>query len=101
MPIVTGAGPHENVIIPPAATAATTASEVQLGGVPSPITRVGPDVSTALASGGTAARPFGLPAEGNEDGLADGDAEDGAGGEDGPTGAPAVPPAGFRPSAED
>jgi hypothetical protein len=38
MPIVTGFGPQENVIIPPAATASTTAWDVQLPGLPSPIT---------------------------------------------------------------
>jgi hypothetical protein len=36
--MVTGRGPHENVITPPAATARTTACEVQLAGVPWPIT---------------------------------------------------------------
>ncbi|GAB4047172.1 hypothetical protein GCM10028775_05920 [Catellatospora paridis] len=46
---------------PPAATAATTALDVQLAGVPLPITRVGRDVSTAFASAGTTAWPFGLP----------------------------------------
>src|SRR5262245_45742429 len=61
MVIVTGAGPQWNVTIPPAATAATTASEVQLAGVPAPITRVGWEVSTGRASAGTAACPFGLP----------------------------------------
>jgi hypothetical protein len=80
--IVTGSGPHEKVMIPPAATAATTASEVQLAAVPLPTTRVGREVSTAAASGGTAARPFGLPAggtgvDGRCDGLGDG-AGDGA-----------------------
>src|SRR5690349_18513660 len=60
--IVTGSGPQENVITPPAATAATTAAEVQLPGVPSPITRVGLLVSSARASAGTAARPSGFPA---------------------------------------
>src|SRR3954447_25833219 len=38
--IVTGLGPHENLILPPARTAATTAEEVQLRAVPRPITRV-------------------------------------------------------------
>jgi hypothetical protein len=38
--IVTGLGPHENLILPPARTAATTADEVQLRAVPLPITRV-------------------------------------------------------------
>jgi hypothetical protein len=82
--IVTGSGPHEKVMIPPAATAATTASEVQLAAVPLPTTRVGREVSTAAASGGTGARPFGLPAggtgvDGRRDGLADADGDrDGA-----------------------
>jgi hypothetical protein len=40
MRIVTGVGPHENLILPPARTAATTADEVQLRAVPCPITRV-------------------------------------------------------------
>jgi hypothetical protein len=39
MRIVTGVGPHENLILPPARTAATTAAEVQLRAVPCPITR--------------------------------------------------------------
>ncbi|GIH16938.1 hypothetical protein Raf01_51100 [Rugosimonospora africana] len=60
--MVTGACPQEKVMIPPAATAATTAAEVQLAGVPLPTTRVGWVVSTAFASAGTAAWPFGLPA---------------------------------------
>jgi hypothetical protein len=38
--IVTCLGPHENLILPPARTAATTAEEVQLRAVPRPITRV-------------------------------------------------------------
>jgi hypothetical protein len=49
-------------MIPPAATAATTAFDVQLAGVPEPITWVGREVSTALASAGTLASPAGLPA---------------------------------------
>lgn len=77
--MVTGSGPQENVMTPPAATAATTAAEVQLAGVPFPITRVGAEVSTARASSGTAARPFGLPAAGKA-GAVDvvGDGETGA-----------------------
>src|SRR4051794_8817087 len=59
--IVTGAGPQAKLMMPPAATAATTAAEVQLPGVPVPTTRVGCDVSTAAASAGTGARPAGLP----------------------------------------
>ena len=39
--IVTGLDPHENLILPPARTAATTADEVQLRAVPCPITRAG------------------------------------------------------------
>nr|BFE78352.1 hypothetical protein GCM10020093_009530 [Planobispora longispora] len=57
--MVTGPGPQEKVMTPPAATARTTAREVQLPGVPSPTTRVGREVSTGRASGGTAARPRG------------------------------------------
>ncbi|GAB2976885.1 hypothetical protein GCM10027184_28780 [Saccharothrix stipae] len=64
MVMVTGAGPQSKVITPPAATAATTACDVQLAGVPLPITRVGRVVSTAAASGGTGAPPPGLPAGG-------------------------------------
>src|SRR5689334_25190837 len=62
--IVTGAGPHENVMTPPAATAATTAADVQLAGVPLPTVRVGWLVSTACASAGMPAPPPGLPARG-------------------------------------
>jgi hypothetical protein len=36
--MVTGLAPQENVITPPAATAATTARDVQLAAVPSPTT---------------------------------------------------------------
>ena len=53
MVMVTGAGPQEKVMMPPAATAATTAADVQLAGVPLPMTRVGCEVSTACAAGGT------------------------------------------------
>jgi len=49
--------------MPPLATAATTAAEVQLAGVPRPTTRLGWEVSTARASAGMAARPAGLPKE--------------------------------------
>jgi hypothetical protein len=41
MVIVTGPGPQLKVMMPPAATAATTAADVQLAGEPSPITRSG------------------------------------------------------------
>ena len=55
--IVTGAGPQSNVITPPAATAATTAAEVQLAGVPEPTTRSGCEVSTPRESTGAAGPP--------------------------------------------
>jgi hypothetical protein len=80
MVMVTGAGPQENVMIPPAATAETTAAEVQLAGVPLPTTRLGCVVSTARAAAGTGAWPLGLPAWSNgaplglTDGWAEGDA---------------------------
>jgi len=60
--IVTGFGPHLKVIFPPLATAETTASEVQLAGVPVPMTRVGLEVLTARPAAGTFAFPFGFPA---------------------------------------
>ncbi|WP_329172461.1 hypothetical protein [Streptomyces sp. NBC_01477] len=47
---------------PPLATAATTAAEVQLAGVPLPTVLVGFEVSAARAAAGTAACPSGLPA---------------------------------------
>jgi hypothetical protein len=59
--IVTGAGPQSKVMMPPAATALTTAAEVQLAAVPVPTVRVGWLVSTARAAAGTAACPEGLP----------------------------------------
>src|SRR5215472_5846293 len=62
MVIVTGLGPQLNVMTPPAATAATTAADVQLAAVPSPITWSGWLVATAWAAAGTAACPSGLPA---------------------------------------
>jgi hypothetical protein len=45
--IVTGLGPHENRMIPPARVAATTAAEVQLAAVPRPTMCAARDVSTA------------------------------------------------------
>ncbi|GAA3443205.1 hypothetical protein Pve01_54720 [Planomonospora venezuelensis] len=59
--MVTGLGPQEKVMTPPAATAFTTACDVQLAGVPSPMTRVGREVSAARAAAGTGTRPPGLP----------------------------------------
>jgi hypothetical protein len=79
--IVTGAAPQSNVMIPPLATALTTAAEVQLAGVPVPTVRVGWLVSTARAAAGTAACPARLPGFGSVvlvTGFADGgDDEDG------------------------
>ena len=46
-------------MMPPAATAATTAAEVQLAGVPVPITRSGCDVSTGWPATGTGTTPAG------------------------------------------
>src|SRR5438552_1362799 len=61
MVIVTGRGPQEKVITPPAATAATTACEVQPAGVPSPMTWSGWLVLTGCPAGGTSAWRAGLP----------------------------------------
>jgi hypothetical protein len=47
--IVTGLGPHENLILPPARTAAATAEEVQLRAVPFPIVRVEAPASLEVA----------------------------------------------------
>src|SRR5580692_6707545 len=55
--MVTGRGPQENVITPPAATARTTAREVQRAGVPWPITWSGWAVLTAGAEGPAAWLP--------------------------------------------
>jgi MFS family permease len=62
--MVTGAGPQSKVMIPPLATALTTAFDVQLAAVPWPTTLVGCEVSTARAAGGTKAWPPGFPALG-------------------------------------
>src|SRR5689334_10368606 len=72
MVIVTGRGPQEKVITPPAATAATTACEVQLAGVPSPMTWSGWLVLTGCPADGTSAWPAGLPAAGSRTGTGDG-----------------------------
>ncbi|WP_237771231.1 hypothetical protein [Kribbella sp. ALI-6-A] len=73
MVIVTGAGPQLKVITPPAATAATTAADVQPAGVPLPTTRSGRLVSTACAAAGTVASPPGLPGLGRACGRFDAD----------------------------
>jgi hypothetical protein len=51
--IVTGPGPQLKVIMPPSATAWTTAAEVQLAGVPCPMTWSGWAVLTARPAAGT------------------------------------------------
>jgi hypothetical protein len=61
---VTGFGPQLKVMTPPFATALTTAAEVQLAGVPLPMTWFGWLVFTARATRGTDAWPFGFPAAG-------------------------------------
>ncbi len=70
--IVTGSGPQSKTMTPPAATAATTASDVQLCGVPIPTTRSGSDVSTlpGPVTGGTG----GVRAGGGGDEEGSGDA---------------------------
>jgi hypothetical protein len=70
MVTVTGSGPQSKVITPPRATAETTAADVQLAGVPLPMTWSGLLVSTARASAGTAAPPSGFPAGGRANGTA-------------------------------
>src|SRR4249919_1787678 len=70
--IVTGRGPQLKVITPPAATAATTACEVQPAGVPSPMTWSGWLVLTGRPAGGTYAWPAGLPAADSRTGGGDG-----------------------------
>jgi len=50
---LTGSGPQSNVMMPPAATARTTAADVQLAGRPLPITWLECLVSTAWPAGGT------------------------------------------------
>jgi hypothetical protein len=77
--MVTGAGPQSNVMIPPAATAFTTADDVQLAGVPLPTFRVGWLVSTARAAAGTVACPLGLPGLGSSFGFGAADVFDGVG----------------------
>src|ERR1700749_4362854 len=62
--IVTGSGPQSNVMMPPWATAATTASPVQLAAAPLPITVVGDDTSSSCAGGGSVACPSAQPAAG-------------------------------------
>jgi hypothetical protein len=74
MVIVTGFGPQLKVMMPPLATARTTAAEVQLAGDPLPMTWFGCLVLTARPAAGTVALPDGLPyrAGAGADGLGDG-----------------------------
>jgi hypothetical protein len=60
MVMVTGSGPQENVITPPAATASTTAWDVQLAAAPSPMTWSGSAMLTGWPAAGTAAMPVPL-----------------------------------------
>src|SRR4051794_10658833 len=69
--MVTGAGPQLKAMTPPAATALTTAAEVQLAAVPVPTVRVGLLVSTARAADGIEACPPGLPGLGRGLGATD------------------------------
>src|SRR5580765_7395008 len=62
--IVAGSDPHENVMTPPFATAATNASAVQLDAEPLPTTVVGLETSSACPAEGTVACPSGQPAGG-------------------------------------
>jgi hypothetical protein len=57
MLIVTGFGPHENLMIPPARTAATTAGEVQLAAVPRPTIWLEWAVLTGRPAAGTGTEP--------------------------------------------
>src|SRR5580658_8398395 len=63
--IVTAFFPQSNVMIPPSATAWTTAADVQLAGVPLPITWFGWLVLTAIPAAGTGKFPLGLPNSGS------------------------------------
>src|SRR5664279_2789798 len=59
--IVIGLAPQLKVITPPAVTADTTAADVQLAGVPSPMTWSGWPTFSSPIPVGTGALPFGLP----------------------------------------
>src|SRR5690349_18981184 len=59
--MVTGFAPQLKVMTPPAATAATTAAEVQLAAVPSPTTRSGALTFSGPAPDGIVAVPDGFP----------------------------------------
>jgi hypothetical protein len=59
--IVTGLGPQLKVMMPPLATALTTAADVQLAGLPAPMTWLGTLVLAARPAAGTSACPLGLP----------------------------------------
>jgi hypothetical protein len=69
-----GSGPQSNVITPPRATASTNAFEVQLPGVPSPITVSGLETSSSWASAGALQLPSPLPMGGPSFGLVRGSA---------------------------
>ena len=62
--MTTGVGPQSKTMMPPWATAATTAAEVQLAGVPVPTTWSGSEVSARRASTGIGEWPVGFPVAG-------------------------------------
>src|ERR1700733_1360507 len=70
MVMVTGFGPQLNVMMPPRATALTTAAEVQPAGVPLPMTWLRWLVFTAAPACATLAWPSGLPNAGGGGGGA-------------------------------
>ena len=67
--MVTGLGPQLKAMMPPAATSRTTAADVQLAGVPFPITWLGCLESTCRPAAGTWKCPLGLPKSGTADVL--------------------------------
>jgi hypothetical protein len=67
--MVAGSGPQSNVMMPPCATALTTAADVHPDGEPVPILWVGWLVSIARASDGIVAWPDGLPGWGRSFGF--------------------------------
>ena len=64
--IVTGLGPQLNVMMPPAATSRTTAADVQLAGVPSPITWFGMRGVDRAAGGRHVEVPVGVAEVGHD-----------------------------------
>src|SRR5215831_3707916 len=75
--IVTGAGPQSKAMTPPAATALTTAADVQLAAVPVPTTWSGCELSAARAAAGM---PPSLPVPAGTPGVGGAGGAGGAGG---------------------